>query len=160
MKNQKLLFMVQAAMIAAVYVVLTYIFAPISFSEIQVRIAEVLTILPMFTPAAVPGLFIGCLLGNMLGGAALPDIIFGSIATLIGAFLTWKMRSMRPFIAMLPPVISNTIIVPLVLRYAYGVSIPIPLMMLTVGIGEVISCEFLGLTLYHALSRYKGSSFE
>ena len=81
MKNKNVAFMTQAAMIAAIYVVLTYIFAPISFGEIQVRIAEALTILPLFTPAAIPGLFIGCLLGNVVGGALLPDIIFGSLAT-------------------------------------------------------------------------------
>ena len=92
MKNRNINFMTQAAMIAAIYVVLTYVFAPFSFGEVQVRISEALTILPVFTPAAIPGLFIGCLVGNILGGAILPDIIFGSIATLIGAFFTWKLR--------------------------------------------------------------------
>ena len=87
MKNQKVTFMTQAAMIAAIYVVLTYVFAPFSFGEVQVRIAEALTILPLFTPAAIPGLFVGCLIGNILGGAVLPDILCGSLATLIGAFL-------------------------------------------------------------------------
>ena len=76
MKNKKVLFLAQGAMIAAVYVVLTYVFAPISFSEIQVRIAEALTILPVFTPAAIPGLFIGCILGNLVGGALIPDVLF------------------------------------------------------------------------------------
>ena len=85
------------AMIAAIYVVLTYVFAPFSFGEVQVRISEALTILPVFTPAAIPGLFIGCLIGNILGGAILPDIIFGSIATLIGAFFTWKLREKSPY---------------------------------------------------------------
>lgn len=87
MKNKNVAFMTQAAMIAAIYVVLTYVFAPFSFGEVQIRIAEALTILPVFTPAAIPGLFVGCIVGNILGGAILPDIIFGSIATLIGAFL-------------------------------------------------------------------------
>ena len=86
MKNKNVAFMTQAAMIAAIYVVLTYVFAPFSFGEVQIRIAEALTILPVFTPAAIPGLFVGCIVGNILGGAILPDIIFGSIATLIGAF--------------------------------------------------------------------------
>ena len=89
MKNKSVLFMAQAAMIAAIYVVLTIVFAPSSFGEVQVRIAEALTILPVFTPAAIPGLFIGCLIGNILGGALLPDIIFGSLATLIGALFTY-----------------------------------------------------------------------
>ena len=88
MKKQNVTFLTQAAMIAAIYVVLTYVFAPFSFGEVQVRIAEALTILPAFTPAAIPGLFVGCLIGNTLGGAILPDIICGSLATLIGAFFT------------------------------------------------------------------------
>ena len=113
--------MTQAAMIAAIYVVLTYVFAPFSFGEVQVRISEALTILPVFTPAAIPGLFIGCLVGNILGGAILPDIIFGSIATLIGAFFTWKLREKSPYFAPIPPIVSNIIIVPFVLRYGYGV---------------------------------------
>lgn len=80
MKNKNVTFLTQAAMIAAIYVVLTYVFAPFSFGEVQIRISEALTILPLFTPAAIPGLFVGCLVGNILGGAILPDIIFGSIA--------------------------------------------------------------------------------
>ena len=102
MKNKNISFMTQAAMIAAIYVVLTYVFAPFSFGEVQVRISEALTILPVFTPAAIPGLFIGCLIGNILGGAILPDIIFGSIATLIGAFFTWKLREKSPYLAPVP----------------------------------------------------------
>ena len=93
MKNKNVAFMTQAAMIAAIYVVLTYVFAPFSFGEVQIRIAEALTILPVFTPAAIPGLFVGCIVGNILGGAILPDIIFGSIATLIGAFFTYQLRN-------------------------------------------------------------------
>ena len=153
MKNKNLSFMTQAAMIAAIYVVLTYIFAPFSFGEVQVRI------FPIFPPAAIPGLFVGCLIGNILGGAILPDIVFGSIATLIGAFFTWKLREQKPVVATLPPIISNIIIVPFVLRYGYGVTLPIPFMMLTVGIGEVISCTVLGLIVYGALKKYKGTLF-
>ena len=163
MKDKKILFMTQAAMIAAVYVVLTYVFAPFSFGEIQVRISEALTILPVFTPAAIPGLFVGCLIGNMLGGAILPDILLGSLATLIGAFGTWKLRDILirklPVPAVLPPIVSNIIIVPLVLRFGYGVNMPIPLMMLTVGIGEVISCGVLGLLVYGILNKYREPVF-
>ena len=154
MKNKILSFMTQAAMIAAIYVVLTYIFAPFSFGEVQVRISEALTILPIFTPAAIPGLFVGCLIGNILGGAILPDIVFGSIATLIGAFFTWKLREQKPVVATLPPIISN-----IIMRYGYCVTLPIPFMMLTVGIGEVISCTVLGLIVYGALKKYKGTLF-
>ncbi len=153
MRDKKVLFMAQAAMIAALYVALTYVFAPISFSEVQVRIAEALTILPVFTPAAIPGLFIGCLLGNIMGGALVPDIVLGSLATLIGAFFTWKLRKANPFLAPVPPIVANTLIVPFVLKYAYGVDLPIPFMMLTVGAGEVLSCGVLGMLLYFALKK-------
>ena len=159
MKDKKVLFLTQGAMIAALYVVLTTIFAPISFSEIQVRVSEALTILPVFTPAAVPGLFIGCIIANILGGAVLPDIIFGSIATLIGAVFTWKLRGRNPYLAPIPPIVSNAVIVPFVLRYAYSVPLPIPLMMLTVGIGEVISCGIFGMILYFALKKSRTAIF-
>lgn len=155
MKNKNLLYLTQAAMIAAIYVVLTYLFAAFSFGEVQIRIAEALTILPLFTPAAIPGLFVGCLIGNILGGAILPDIIFGSLATLIGAAGTYLLRHKKPVFGTLPPIAANTIIVPFVLRYAYGTNLPIPFMMLTVGIGEVIGCGVLGILLYGALYRYK-----
>lgn len=160
MKNKKVLFLVQAAMIAAIYVVLTVIFAPFAFGEIQVRIAEALTILPVFTPAAIPGLFIGCLIGNILGGAILPDIIFGSLATLIGAVFTYLLRNQSKYLAPLPPIISNTVIVPFVLRYAYGINLPIPFMMLTVGVGEIISCGILGIIVYGALHKYRHRIFK
>lgn len=154
MKEDKTLFLVNAAAIAAIYVVLTLLFAPLSYGEVQVRFSEAFTILPYFTPAAVPGLFIGCLIANFLGGAVLPDVIFGSLATLIGAFFSWKLRSNK-FLVPLPPIAANMLIVPLVLRFAYGVPLPIPFMMLTVGIGEVISCGVIGLILLLALERYK-----
>ena len=159
MKNKNVTFLTQAAMIAAIYVVLTYVFAPFSFGEVQIRISEALTILPLFTPAAIPGLFVGCLVGNILGGAILPDIIFGSIATLIGAIGTYMLRQHKQIFGTLPPIIANIVIVPFVLRYGYGVALPIPFMMLTVGIGEVASCLVLGLVLYTALSRYRNTLF-
>ena len=157
--SKKTLFLVQAALIAAIYVVLTVVFAPFSFGEVQVRIAEALTILPVFLPAAVPGLFVGCLLGNMLGGAVLPDIIFGSLATLIGALGTRALRKAHPFLAPIPPIAANTVIVPFVLKYAYAVDLPIPFMMLTVGIGEVVSCGIFGLVLYYALNGRRAQIF-
>lgn len=164
MKNKGTLFMVQAAAIAAVYVVLTTVFAAFSFGEVQVRISEALTILPVFTPAAIPGLFVGCLISNFLGGAILLDVIFGSIATLIGAVFTWKLRNNSKWLAPLPPIVANAIIVPFTLYYGYGVNLPIPFMMLTVGIGEVISCGVLGMILYGALNKYRyaifGKAFE
>ena len=162
MKNQSsVTTIVQAAMIAALYVTLTFLANALGLANhaIQVRFSEALTILPVFTPAAVPGLFIGCLIGNILGGAILPDIIFGSIATLLGALFTYKLFGNRPLLAPLPPIIANTLIVPLVLRFGYGVALPIPFMMLTVGIGEVLSCGVLGLALYYALKKYKNIVF-
>lgn len=128
MKNKGVVFTTQAAMIAAIYVVLTVVFAPFSFGSVQVRIAEALTILPAFTPAAIPGLFVGCLIGNILGGAMLPDIIFGTLATLIGAVFTYILRNQNKFLAPLPPIVANTVIIPYVLRFAYGEAIPIPLL--------------------------------
>ena len=158
-KQNPVLFMAQAAMVAAIYVVLTLLGASFSYGEVQVRISEALTILPVFTPAAIPGLFIGCLLSNILGGCILPDIIFGSLATLIGAIFTWMPRNNNRFLAPLPPIIANVIVVPFVLRYGYQVPLPIPFMMLTVGIGEVISCGVLGMILYTALNRYRNVIF-
>lgn len=160
MKNKSVLFMTQAAMIAAIYVALTVIFAPFGFGEIQIRISEALTILPAFTPAAIPGLFIGCIIGNFIGGAILPDIIFGSLATLIGAVFTYLLRKKHKYLAPLPPIISNTIIIPLILSFAYGIPIAIPVMMLTVGIGEVISCGVLGMILYTPLAKFQHKIFK
>jgi len=151
MKNQKVMFVTRAAMIAAIYVVLSVVFAPFGTKAVQVRIAEALTILPVFSSAAVPGLFVGCLIGNVMAGGVLPDVIFGSLATLIGALGTRALRRTRPILGTFPPIISNMIIVPLVLRYGYGDPLPLPYMMLTVGIGEVISCGVLGMILYAAL---------
>lgn len=159
-RSKKILFMAQAAMIAAIYVVLTILFAPFSFGEVQVRISEALTILPVFTPAAIPGLFIGCFISNMIGGGILPDMIFGSLATLTGAVFTWQLRNKSRFLAPLPPILANTIIVPFVLRYGYQILLPIPFMMLTVGIGEVISCGVLGMIVYGALNRYRHAIFK
>ena len=159
MRDKKVLFIVQAAVIAAIYVVLTVMFAPLSFGEVQVRCAEALTILPFFTPAAVPGLFIGCIIGNFLGGAIPIDIVCGSIATLIGALGSYALRNHK-FLVPLPPIAANTVIVPFVLYYGYGINLPIPFMMLTVGIGEIVSCGVLGLIILSALDKYRNVIFK
>lgn len=161
MKEKKfnVLFLAQAAMIAAIYVVITLVFAPFSYGEVQVRLSETLTILPIFTPAAIPGLFIGCLISNILGGCILPDIILGSLATLIGAFFTYSLRNKSKYVAVLPPILANALIVPFILRFGYMVPLPIPFMMVTVGIGEIISCGLLGLILYTALNKYRATLF-
>ena len=160
MKNKNVTKVTHAAMIAAVYVVLGVVFAPFGSKAIQVRIAEALTILPVFSTAAIPGLFIGCLISNVLSGGILPDIIFGSLATLIGALGTHKFGKIHPLLGTLPPILANAIIVPLVLRYGYGDPLPIPYMMLTVGIGEIISCGILGMILYVALKPMRGKIFK
>ena len=159
MKLHKTRWIAHASMIAAIYIIVTWLFAPFGFGEIQVRISEALTILPAFTPAAVPGLFVGCLIGNILGGAILPDIIFGSLATLIGAVLVYRTRDKHSFLLPLPPILSNTLIVPFVLRYGYGIALPLPLLMFSIGIGELISCGVLGMILHRALSRYRNTLF-
>ncbi|MCI5901288.1 MAG: QueT transporter family protein [Blautia sp.] len=159
MKNKSTLFLVQAAAIGAVYVVLTLVFAPLSFGEVQIRFSEALTILPFFTPAAIPGLFVGCIIANFFGGAIPIDILFGSIATLIGAYFTYRLRNSSKFLAPVPPILANTVIVPFVLYYGYGITLPIPLMMLTIGIGEILSCGVLGMILLGALSKYGSHIF-
>lgn len=157
--NKKVLFIVHAGIIAALYVVLTFIANIFGLANyaVQVRFSEALTILPFFTPAAIPGLTLGCLLANILTGCALPDIIFGTLATLIGATLTWILRENK-WLAPIPPITANTIIVPFVLFYAYGIR-PLWLSFLTVGAGEIISCGILGMLLLNILNKYKKHIF-
>ena len=152
--NKKIKFITQAAVIAALYTVLTFIANALGLANqaIQVRISEALTILPVFTPAAIPGLFAGCLLSNVLTGCALLDVVFGSLATLIGAFGTYALK-IHKYIAPLPPILANTIIVPFVLKYVYELGDTFPFFMLTVGIGEIISCGILGILLLKALEK-------
>lgn len=141
--SNKTYFMVYAAMIAAIYTVLTMVFAPISFGPVQFRISEILCILPFFTPAAIPGLFIGCLLSNFLCGAAMLDVIFGSLATLIGAAGSYLLRKNK-WAVCVPPILANVITIPWVLRFAYGSEDMIWYAMITVGIGEVLAIGVLG----------------
>ncbi len=161
MRNKKVLRITQAAMIAAIYVVLTVFVSAFNLASgaIQVRISEALTILPVFTPAAVPGLFLGCLISNLVTGCMPLDVVFGSLATLIGACGTYVLRKHK-WLAPLPPIVANTIVVPFVLRYVYLAEGTIPFFMLTVGIGEVISCYLLGSILHRVLDRYKEHIFK
>ena len=160
MRNKNVLFVAQAALIAAIYVVLTYFVSAFHLASgaIQIRISEALTILPYFTPAAIPGLAIGCLLSNLLTGCLLMDVVFGSLATLLGAVGSYLLRKYK-WLVPLPPIIANTLIVPFVLAYVYGVEGSIPFFMLTVGIGEVISCYLLGGILLNALLPYRNIIF-
>ncbi|WP_303869666.1 QueT transporter family protein [Acetobacterium wieringae] len=156
MQKISVLFVTQAAVIAAMYVVLTFVSSAMGLAsgEIQIRLSEMLCVLPVFTPAAIPGLFLGCLLSNLLTGCTVIDIVFGSLATLIAAILSYQLRNHKyPLLVTVPPVIVNMIIVPFILKFSYGVPLPIPVMMATVGIGEVISCMVLGSVLYFALDK-------
>lgn len=155
--NKKVTFIVHAAVIAALYVVLTLLANSLGLANyaIQVRFSEALTILPLFTPAAIPGLFIGCILSNFLTGCLLWDVICGSIATLLGAWGTYALRKTSKWLACLPPILANTLIVPFVLSYVYHFEGSIPYFMATVGIGEIISCGVLGLLLSNILQKYK-----
>ena len=154
MINKKTLFITEAAVIAAIYTVLVVIFVPISFGPLQVRIAEALTILPFFTPAAIPGVTIGCFLSGLLTLADPLDIVFGSLATLIAATLSYLLRRNK-YLVPIPPIVANAIVIPWILRYAYDLPDSIPFMMMTVGFGEVLSAGVMGLVLLLALEKVK-----
>lgn len=158
MKKNKTRNLVFGALIAAIYVVLTMVFRPISFGPVQFRISEALCVLPYFTPAAIPGVFIGCLISNVLGGALLMDVVFGSLATLIGAIGSWFLRRNR-YLVSVPPIVSNTLIIPWVLKFAYGSEDMIWYMMITVGIGEILAIGVLGQLLITMLGKYRSVIF-
>jgi uncharacterized membrane protein len=149
-------FLAEAGIIAALYAAMTIAFAPISYGQIQVRISEALTILPVFTPAAIPGLFIGCAAANIYGGNGPIDIIFGSIATLVAAFLSYKMP--KRILVPLPPVVVNGVAVGLILHYVY--QLPLVASMLWVALGEIIACYGLGYLLMSQLDRFRGKLFK
>lgn len=144
-----------AAIIAALYTALTLFAAAMGLSSgvIQVRLSEALTVLPAITPAAIPGLTIGCLISNLITGCIPVDIVFGTVATLIGAIGTRLICKLHPALSPLPPIIANTLIVPFVLKFGYGIDGGIPYFMATVGAGEVISCGALGLILLYTLKK-------
>ena len=150
-----------AAMVAALYVLFTWLSSVLGLASqpIQLRFSEALCILPYFTPAAIPGLFIGCLLANLLTNAMIWDIIFGSLATLIGALGTYALRRHK-WLSPLPPIVANAIIIPLVIAYSTLApeAITLPLLLgyaATVGIGELLSGGVLGLLLLGALEKHK-----
>ena len=168
MRSKKVRMITQGAIIAALYVVLTMLANTLGLANhaIQVRFSEALCILPFFTMAAIPGLTIGCLISNVLTGAMVWDVFFGSLATFLGAIGTYVLRKNKMFM-MLPPIVSNMIIVPLVLRYGYGftwtfegVDWSILYFVITVGVGEIISVCGLGGVLLNALLPYKNSIFK
>ena len=168
MRNKRVTFIVRAAIIAALYVVLTFVANALGLAShtIQVRFSEALCILPFFTPAAIPGLWIGCLLANLLTGCVIWDVLFGSLATLLGAIGTYLLRKHK-VLCTLPPVLANMVIVPFVLIYAYKipsvfvkeVDVTYLFNALTVGIGEVISVCVLGSILLQVLNKYRDILF-
>lgn len=161
--NSKLRLMAEAGMLAALYTVATMALAPLSFGNVQFRASEALTLLPVFTGAAVPGLTIGCMLSNALGVAlgsniaGWLDVIFGSLATLLAAVLTRALRKIEfkgvPVLAILPPVIFNALIVGGELAVVY--KLPFWLCALEVGAGELGVCVILGIPLMLALKKTK-----
>ena len=149
----------RAGMIAAIYAALTLIFAPISFNAVQFRISEAMTVLPMLLPEAVPGLAVGCLVANILGGAALPDVIGGTLATLIAAILTRTLRK-KPVLAMASPVVINGLIVGPLVYFCYeyqSVFSPgaLSFTVFTVALGEAVVVAVLGTLLIKALPKIK-----
>ncbi len=154
MKKTRML--TQAALIASLYVVLTLaanLFG-LASGAIQLRLSEALTVLPAFTFSAVPGLFVGCIVANLITGAAIWDVVFGSIATLLGALGTYYLGK-KKYLAPIFPILANTAIIPIVLKTVYGLGDAIWYLCLTVGIGEVLSCGVLGTVLYSYIEKSK-----
>ena len=145
------------AVIAGLYVALTYVsqFFGLASGAVQLRLSEALCILPVFTPAAIPGLTVGCVLANLFTGCAVPDVIFGSFATLLGAVFTYLLRKTNVFVAAVPPVISNVLIVPPILVFVYNETMAYPLIVLCVAAGEILSCVVLGGLLGLAIKKRK-----
>lgn len=149
-------FITHASIIAALYAVLTVLFAPISYSQIQVRISEALTVLPALTPAAIPGLFVGCVVANIFGGGGPIDIIFGSLATLLAAIASYKMP--RRWLVPLPPVIINGVVIGFILNHLFNY--PLLATMGWVSLGQAIACYGLGYPLLIQLSKIENRLFK
>ena len=156
-RKTKTAFLTKSAMIAALYVLLTEISALLGISSgvIQFRLSEMFAVLPIFTPAAIPGVFIGCMISNIITGGVFWDVIFGSLASLLGVWGAWALRKKSVYLVPVPTILANMIIVPFVLRYAYGAEGSIPFFMLTVGFGEFVCAGILGVFLAKTLKKYK-----
>ena len=153
--QQRVRFVTLAAIIAALYVVLTLVSAAFGLSSgvIQVRISESLCALVFFTPAAIPGMTIGCLVSNLITGANVLDVVFGTLATLFGVWGGYLLRK-RKWLVTLPTILANTIIIPLVIVYGFGVKdVALPLVALSVCVGEVISAGIFGMGLLGVLEK-------
>lgn len=150
----KTAYLCRGAAVAAVYVLMTFVSSLFGLASgpVQIRISEALCILPVLMPESVPGLSVGCLAANILTGALLPDTVFGTLATLLGAVGTRLFRKNK-ILAFLSPVVSNTVIIPFILRLAYGINKGFLLLAAGVFVGEAISVLLLGGILYRTLSR-------
>ncbi|MCX7842587.1 MAG: QueT transporter family protein [Clostridia bacterium] len=153
--NTKIKFIARAAIIAALYAVSTIALGPIGSGIMQVRASEALTVLPFFTTAAIPGLFAGCIVANMVTGMGPWDVLFGSLATLLAAFLTYKMPN--KYLAPLPPVIVNALVVGTTLGFVLNT--PHWIAISLVGLGELISCYAIGYPLLLLLEKFKSRLF-
>ena len=139
----------RGALIGALYAVLTISLAPISYGPVQFRVSEALTLLPFYLPEAIPGLFAGCVFANFFGGYGLPDMVFGSLATLIAALLSWKSRNI--WLAALWPVVSNMIIIGTMLHVL--IEVPLIATCIYVGLGEAGACYIVGVPLMKLLEK-------
>ena len=156
MKTKKL---VRCALIAAVYAALCIVLQPLSYNLVQVRVAEMLCLLPVFGTDYIIGVTLGCFMANLLGTAlgttVAVDVLFGTVATLLGCVLTWLLRGMRinglAIPASIPPVVTNALIIGAELSFFFtdgALTGPIVAMnLVTVGIGEFLSCCVLGVAL-------------
>ena len=149
----------RAAVVSAMYVVLTFALQAISFRQLQFRVSEALTLLPVLAFEAVPALAVGCALANLISGAVWYDVVFGSLATLIAALLTRKFRE-KPLAAAGMPALVNGLVVGPIVYFAYvlapGDPVSAPAILLSMGavaLGEVVVCYALGLPLVAALKR-------
>ena len=151
----------EAALIAAIYVILTYLCAAVGMSSgaIQLRLSEALCVLAIFTPAAVPGVSLGCFMANLLTGCALWDIVFGTLASLIGMIGCRALKKF-PYLAPLPYALANMVIIPFVVKLVYSAPEALPLIFLTVGIGEIISVFGFGIPLYLSLRKQANLIFK
>ena len=151
----------EAALIAAIYVILTYLCAAVGMSSgaIQLRLSEALCVLAIFTPAAVPGVALGCFMANLLTGCALWDIVFGSLASLVG-MLGCRALKKHPYLAPVPYALANMIVIPFVVKLVYGAPEALPFLFLTVGIGEIVSVFGFGIPLYLVLKKHSNTIFK
>lgn len=139
-----------SAVVAAIYAAITWLLAPITYGPIQCRVSEALTLLPLILPQSIPGLFVGCVLANILGGCSLLDIVFGSLTTLVAAILTYKLRN-KPLMAALPPVVLNGVVVGVILHVTANA--PLWETILWVSVGEAAAVYALGFLLLEALKK-------